>query len=128
MEADNQISDVLSKLFSGQIQFNIQNSLVTMKRLSESLEYGVSIEMIHGPGLSFHTRIFESLLQNNTGVDLKFEVFLGCSYYDRFRVIIIFGYWINHDINPFILYDSKKVVMQHYQKEQKCLKYEITIG
>ena len=38
MEADNQISDVLSKLFSGQIQFNIQNSLVTMKRLSESLE------------------------------------------------------------------------------------------
>ena len=24
--------------------------------------------MIHGPGLSFHTRIFESLLQNNTAV------------------------------------------------------------
>lgn len=59
MEQDNQISDVLSKLFSGQIQFNIQNSLVTMKRLSEALEFGASIEMIHGPGLSFHTRIFE---------------------------------------------------------------------
>lgn len=59
LEQDNQISDVLSKLFSGQIQFNIQNSLLTMKRLSEALEFGVSIEMIHGPGLSFHTRIFE---------------------------------------------------------------------
>ena len=59
MEQDNLISEVLSKLFSGQIQFNIQNSLLTMKKLSESLEYGVSLELIHGPGLSFHTRIFE---------------------------------------------------------------------
>ena len=68
MEQDNQINDVLSKLFSGQIQFNIQNSLLTMKRLSEALEFGVSIEMIHGPGLSFHTRIFESLLSTDTAV------------------------------------------------------------
>jgi len=33
-----------------------------MKRLNEGLEYGVSLELINGPGLSFHSRVIKQLL------------------------------------------------------------------
>jgi len=68
MEGDNQILDVFNKVFTGQVQFTIKNALVNIRRLSEVLEFGVSLEIIHGPSMSFYVRMLESLLDNEQSI------------------------------------------------------------
>ena len=40
----------------------LENSITAIKRLNDSLEYGVSLELISGPALSFHCRVVHHLL------------------------------------------------------------------
>ena len=63
--------EIFSKLFCGSIQFNLNNSITAMKRLNEGLEYGVSLELINGPGLSFHSRITRYLLSKSNNNIIK---------------------------------------------------------
>ena len=63
--------EIFSKLFCGSIQFNLNNSITAMKRLNEGLEYGVSLELINGPGLSFHSRITRYLLNKSSNNIIK---------------------------------------------------------
>ena len=63
--------EIFSKLFCGSIQFNLNNSITAMKRLNEGLEYGVSLELINGPGLSFHSRITRYLLSKSSNNIIK---------------------------------------------------------
>ena len=50
------------QLFAGTFQLQLENSITAIKRLNDSLEYGVSLELISGPALSFHCRVVHHLL------------------------------------------------------------------